>query len=126
MHNEANYDKQLNNYRDEERIEPLPLKVESNGPKEILRDWFRLTYGYVQNEIRKKIFEAKTKVYTKYDNMPYFSFQRIMAGVKRRWGRLPKGVRRSKPQNDINLKETLHQAPKYIQLGRKTRKKLVY
>ena len=46
MHNEANYDRQLNNYRDDERIEPLTLRAESSKLDEVLIDWFTLTYGY--------------------------------------------------------------------------------
>ena len=38
MYNEANYDRQLNNYKDEERTEPLPLRAKSSKPEEILRD----------------------------------------------------------------------------------------
>lgn len=53
MHNETNYDRQLNNYKDEERIKPLSLRVESNKLEEILRDWFILTYGDKHKEIRK-------------------------------------------------------------------------
>ena len=45
MSNEANYDRQLNDYRDEERVEPLPLRAKSSQPDEMLRDWFTLTYG---------------------------------------------------------------------------------
>ena len=74
MHNEANYDRQLNNYRDEEIIEPMPLRAKSKKLEEILRYYFKLTYGDVHKEIRKKIFEARTKVYAEYDNMPYFFF----------------------------------------------------
>ena len=40
MSNEENYYMQLNNYKDGERIEPLPLRVESSNPDKILRDWF--------------------------------------------------------------------------------------
>ena len=45
MSNEANYVRKLNNYRDEERKEPLPLRAESNKQEEVLKDSFRLTYG---------------------------------------------------------------------------------
>ena len=36
MSNEANYDRQLNEYRDEERAELLPLRAESSKPDEML------------------------------------------------------------------------------------------
>ena len=74
MSNEANYDRQLNNYRDEERKKPFPLRVESSKPDEILRDWFTLTYGKKNLEVRDRIFATKAKVYVGYENFPYFSF----------------------------------------------------
>ena len=74
MHNEANYDRQLNNYRDDERTEPLSLRVESSKPEEVLRDWFTLTYGDKEEEIRDRIFSTRTKFYADYENLPYFSF----------------------------------------------------
>ena len=74
MHNEANYDRQLNNYRDDERTEPLTLRAKSSKPEEVLRDWFKLTYGDKNKEIRDKIFVARTKIYVDYENLPYFSF----------------------------------------------------
>ena len=53
MYNEANYERQLNNYRDKERTKPLSLRAESDKPEEILRDWFRISYGDKHKEIRK-------------------------------------------------------------------------
>lgn len=53
MQNEANYDRQLDNYRDQERIETLPLRAESNTLEEILRDWLRLTYEHINKDIIK-------------------------------------------------------------------------
>lgn len=61
MSNEANYDRQLNIYRDEKRIEPLPLRAKRNKPEEVLKDWFRLTYGDKNKEIRDRIFPTRTK-----------------------------------------------------------------
>ena len=74
MSNEANYDRQLVNYRDEERTEPLPLRAESKQPEEMLGDWFTLTYGKSNPKVKKKIFAARAKVYSEYENFPYFSF----------------------------------------------------
>ena len=74
MHNEANYDRQLNNYRDEERTEPLSLRAESSKLEEILRDWFRLTYRDKNKGVRDRIFATRTKAYVDYENLPYFSF----------------------------------------------------
>ena len=74
MSNEANYDRQLNNYRDEGRTEPLPLRDESSKLEEVLRDWFRLTYGDKNKEVRDRIFATRTKAYVDYENIPYFSF----------------------------------------------------
>ena len=56
MANETNYDPQLDAYREFERSEPLPLWAESSKPDELLRDWFRLTYGGLKLEIREKVF----------------------------------------------------------------------
>ena len=74
MSNEENYYRQLNDYRDEERAEPLPLRAESSKLDEMLRDWFTLTYGKRNLEVKEKIFSARTKVYAKYDNFSYFAF----------------------------------------------------
>ena len=106
----------MNNYKYEERIVPLSLRGKSSNPVEILRDWFRLTYGDKHKEIRDRIFTTRTKVYVKYDNIPYFSFQRAMVSVKNRWCRLPKTLKRSEPHIPINLEALLYRAPKYIQL----------
>lgn len=38
MHNETNYDRQLDTYRDVERSEPLPLWDESHKPYDLLQD----------------------------------------------------------------------------------------
>ena len=103
MSNEENYDRKLVNYRDEERKKPLPLRAESSQPEEILRDWFTLTYGKSNPEVRKKIFSARTKVYVEYENFPYFAFQRAMTGVRNRWARLPKSLKKSEPHSPINL-----------------------
>ena len=74
MHNEANYDRQLNNYRDDERIEPLPLRAKSSKLDEVLRDWFTLTYGDKKEKIRNRFFVARAKFYIDYENLPYFTF----------------------------------------------------
>ena len=108
MSNEPNYDEQLNNYRDEERTEPLPLRAESSKLEEVLRDWFRLTYGDKNKELRDRIFVSKTKAYADYENLPYFFFQRVMASIKSRWYRLPNTLKRSKPLSPMNLEPTLH------------------
>ena len=108
IYNEANYDRKLNNYRDEERTKPLPLRVESSKPKEVLRDWFQLTDGDEKKELRDRIFVSRTKAYANYENLPYFFFQRVMASIKSRWDRLPNTLKRSKPLSPINLETTLH------------------
>ena len=74
MSNEENYDRKLNNYRDEERIEPLALREKSNKLDEILRDWFTLTYGKKNLEVRDKIFVTRANVYFDYNFFSYFSF----------------------------------------------------
>ena len=74
MYNETNYDRKLNNYRDKERIEPLTLRVESSKLDKVLRDWFKLTYGNKNLEVRDRIFAARTKAYVDYENLPYFAF----------------------------------------------------
>ena len=74
MSNEANYDRQLNNYRDEERLELLPLRAESSKQDKVLRDWFTLTYGKKNPEVRDRIFATRTNAYANYENLPYFSF----------------------------------------------------
>jgi len=38
MSNEANYNRQLNIYKDEERTEPLPLRAKSKKIEEVLRE----------------------------------------------------------------------------------------
>ena len=63
MYNKTNYDRQLNAYRDLEKSEPLPLWDESRTPDDLLRDWFRLTYGKLKLEIREKVFVEREKVY---------------------------------------------------------------
>lgn len=114
MSNESNYDRQLNDYRDEKRIEPLPLRAESSMLDEMLRDWFTLTYGKKNLEVREKIFPAKTKVYAEYKIFPYFAFQRAMTGARSRWARLPESLKKSKPHSPINLEEKLHRVSKYL------------
>lgn len=73
-----------------------------------------MIYGRIHKEIRKQIFEARTKFYAEYDNMDYFFFQRAMAGVKSRWSRRLEGFKRIEPHSPINLEATLHRAPKYM------------
>ena len=67
-----------------------------------------MTYGDKHKEIRDKIFTARTKVYAKYDNLPYYAFQRATVGVKSKWVRLPKTLKRLEPHNPINLEVALH------------------
>ena len=74
MSNEANYDRQLNDHRDEEKVEPLPLRAESSKPDEMLQDLFTLIYGNRNPKVREKIFSTRTKVYVEYENFPYFVF----------------------------------------------------
>ena len=118
MSNEANYDRKLNNYRDEEMTEPLPLRVESSKPEEVHRDLFKLTYGDKNKEVRDRIFVAKTKAYADYESLPYFSFQRAMTSVRSRWAKLPESLKRSEPHSPINLEVALHRVPKYLELGK--------
>ena len=118
MSNEANYDRQLVNYSNEERIEPLPLRAESSQPEEMLQDWFTLTYGKSNPEIRKKIFAARTKVYAENENFLYFAFQRAMTGARSRWARLPESPKNLEPHNPINLEVALHRVLKYFELGK--------
>ena len=118
MQNEENYDRQLNNYRDDERTKPLPLRAESGKPDEVLRDWFTLTYRDKNEGRRRQIFATRAKVYTDYENLPYFTFQRAMTGAGSRWARLPEILKRLEPHSPINLEAALHQAAKYIELGR--------
>ena len=118
MSNKENYDRKLNNYRDEERTEPLPLRAESCKPKEVLRDWFKLTYGNKNKEVRDRIFSTITKAYVDYENLPYFVFQRAMTGVRSRWARFPNSLKMSEPHSPINLEASLHQVPKYLELGK--------
>ena len=75
MSNEENYDRHLNDYRDEERAQPLPLRAESSKPDEILWDWFTLTYGKRNPKVRDKIFATRTKVYAEYENFPTLHFR---------------------------------------------------
>jgi hypothetical protein len=65
--------------------EPLPLRAESSKPKEVLMDWFKLTYGDKNKGVWDRIFATRTKAYVDYENLPCFSFQRAMAGVRSRW-----------------------------------------
>ena len=124
MSNEANYDRQLNNYKDEERIEPLPLRDESSKLDEFLRDWFTLTYGKKNLEVRDRIFAVRTKAYVDYENLPYFSFQRAMNGVRSRWARFLVSLKKSKPHSPINLEAKLHRVLKYLELGKEPRPKM--
>ena len=59
MHNETNYVRKLDTYRDLEKSEPLPIWVESHKPYDLLRDWFRSTCGRPKLEIREKVFEKR-------------------------------------------------------------------
>lgn len=118
MSNEANYDRQLNNYRDEKRTKPLPLRAESSKLDEVLRDWFTLTYGKKDLEVRDRIFAARSKAYVDYENSPYFGFQRAMTSARSRWARLPESLKKSEPHSPINLEATLHRVPKYLELGK--------
>ena len=45
MHNETNYDRQLDAYRELEKSEPLQLRAKSSKPDELLRDWLKLSFG---------------------------------------------------------------------------------
>ena len=99
-------------------IEPLPLRAESSKPDEVLRDWFTLTYGKKNLEIRDRIFVARAKVSVDYENFPYFAFQRAMTGARSRWARLLESLKMSKPHSPITLKATLHRVPKYLELGK--------
>ena len=65
-HNETNYDRKLDTYRDLEKFEPLPLRAESHKPYELLRDWFKLTCWRPKPKIREKVFEERKKVYREY------------------------------------------------------------
>ena len=96
----------------------MPLRAESSKPDEILRDWFTLTYGKKNPEVRDKIFAARTKAYVDYEKLPYFSFQRAMTSVRSRWARLPESLKRSEPHSPINLEVTLYRVPKYLELGK--------
>ena len=118
MSNEENYDRQLNNYRDEEGAKPLSLRVESSKLDEMLQDWFTLTYGNKDPIVREKIFSARTKVYVAYENFPYFSFQRAMIAVRSRWVRLSESLKKSKSHSPINLEVAFHRVPKYLELGK--------
>ena len=111
----------MNDYRDEERAEPLPLRAESSKPDEMLRDWFTLTYGKRNPELRENIFAARTKVYVEYENFPYFAFQRAMTDVRSRWVRHPESLKKSEPHSPINLEVVLYRVPKYSELGKQPR-----
>ena len=67
-----------------------------------------MTYGDKHKEIRNRIFNARIKVYAEYDNLPYFTFQRAMVGVKSKWGRLPETLKRSEPHSPLNLEAALY------------------
>ena len=56
MHNKTNYDRQLDTYRDPEKFEPLPLRIESHKPYDLLRDWFSATYGRPKPDMNEKAF----------------------------------------------------------------------
>ena len=73
IHNEKNYDRQLNAYRDLEKYKPLPLQVESHKPDDLLQDYFRLTYGKPKPKIREKVFVKREKVYRYYQTLPNFT-----------------------------------------------------
>ena len=114
MSNEVNYDRKLIDYREEERATPLSLRAESSQPDEMLRDWFTLTYGKSNPEVRKKIVAARTKFYAEYENFPYFAFQRAMTGVRSRWAQLLESLKKLEPHNPINLEATLYRVPRYL------------
>ena len=83
-----------------------------------------MTYGKRNPEVREKIFATRTKVYAKYENFPYFAFQRAMTSVRSRWARLPESFKKSEPPNPINLEAMLHRVPKYLELGKHPRLEL--
>ena len=100
------------------------MRAESSQPEEMLRDWFTLTYGKSNPEVRNKIFAARTKVYAEYENFPYFAFQRAMTGVRSRWAWLPESLKKSEPHNPINLEAALYRVPRYLELGKQPRPEL--
>ena len=59
MHNEKNYDRKLDAYRELEKFEPLSLRAESCKLDELLRDWLKLTSGGLKLEIREKVFSER-------------------------------------------------------------------
>lgn len=124
MHNEGNYDRQLNIYRDLEKYEPLPLRAESHKPNVLLRDWLNLTYGKQKPDIREKVFALRDRVYREYQGLPYFSFQRGLAGVRSWWNRLPEAFKKIEPHNLINFEATTNRENKYMQLGHQIRREL--
>ena len=60
------------------------MRAESSKPDEVLRDWFTLTYGKKNLEVRDRIFATRTKAFADHENLPYLSFQRAMASVRSR------------------------------------------
>ena len=58
IHNETNYDRQSDTYRELDRSEPLPLLAKSHRPHDLLRDWFKLTCGRPKSKI-KEVFEER-------------------------------------------------------------------
>ena len=85
IHNETNYDSQLDTSKDLEKSEPLPLQAESHKPYDLLCDWFRLTCGRPKLEIREKVFEESERVYREYHTLPNFTQQRAIVGLRNRW-----------------------------------------
>ena len=108
MSNETKYDRKLSNYRDEERTEPLSLRAKRSKPEEVLRDWFKLTYGNKNKEVRDRIFTTRTKAYADYENLPYFNFHLTMVGTRSRWARLLESLKKLEPHSPINLEASLH------------------
>lgn len=124
MSNETNYDSQMDAYRELERSEPLPLRAESSKPDDLLRDWFRLTYGGLKLKIREKVFSEREKVYKEYEALPNFAQQRALVGLRNHWSRLPEAFRKAEPHNPLNYDTVINRVPKYMQLGRQVRKEL--
>ena len=118
MHNETNYDRQLDSYRDLEKSEPLLLWVESHKPYDLLRDWFRLTCGRLKPKIREKVFEEREKVYREYQTLPNFTQQRAIAGLRNRWNRLPEAFKKAESHSPMNFEAKINRVSKYMQLGR--------
>ena len=118
MHNETNYDRQLDVYKELEKSEPLSLRAKSCKPNEILRDWLKLTCRGLKLEIREKVFLEREKVYREYEALPNFSQQWALAGLRNQWNRLSKAFKKVEPHSPINYEAAVNRVPKYMQLGR--------